>query len=53
MAEPTGRGVLADRVGSKPAVGGVRPDEVAVEAPALDDGAGLGETGEDLLVQMG
>jgi hypothetical protein len=29
----------------------VRLDVVVVDAPALDDGAGLGQDGEDLLVQ--
>ena len=51
MAEAAGRGVLANRVGCEAAVGRVRPDEIVVEPPALDDGAGLGEAGEDLLVQ--
>ena len=51
MAEPAGRGVLAYRIRREAAVCRVGPDEVVVEPPALDDGAGLGEAGEDLLVQ--
>lgn len=53
MAEAAGRGVLADRVRGQATVGRVGSDEVVVEPPALDDGAGLGEAGEDLLVEMG
>ena len=51
MAEAAGRGVQENRVGREAAVGRVRSDEVVVEPPALDDGAGLGEGGEDLLVE--
>ena len=51
MAEPAGRGVLANRIRCQAAVRRVGPDEIVVEPPAFDDGAGLGETGEDLLVQ--
>lgn len=51
MAEPAGRGVLANRIRCQAAVRRVGPDEVVVEPPTLDDGAGLGEAGEDLLVQ--
>lgn len=53
MAEPAGRGVLAYRIRREAAVRRVGPDEVAVEAPALDYGPGLSEAGEDLLVEMG
>jgi len=30
----------------------VRPDVLIVEAAAFDDGAGVGQRGEDLLVEM-
>ena len=32
-------------------MGRVRPDELVVEPPAVDDDASLGEAGEDLLVE--
>src|SRR3989344_2697419 len=47
-ARPRGSGALPR--GSVP-VDGVGPDVVVVDAPALDDGAGFGQEGEDLLVQ--
>lgn len=46
-----GCGGLAKGVRGQAAKRRVRPDEVVVEPPAFDDGAGLGEGGEDLLIE--
>jgi hypothetical protein len=35
LAEPTGRGVLADRVGRQAAVGGMRPDKITTSFVAV------------------
>jgi len=52
VAQPNGRGVQAHRLRGQSPVRRVRPDVVVVDAPALDDGAGLGQGGEDLLVGL-
>ncbi|SSP03799.1 Uncharacterised protein [Acinetobacter baumannii] len=51
VAQPNGRGVQTHRLRGQSPVRRVRPDVVVVDAPAFDDGAGLGQGGEDLLVQ--
>ena len=53
VAQPPGRVRVAAAHGIRrqPAMGRVWPRQVVVEPPSPDDGAGLGQAGEDLFIQ--
>lgn len=51
VSQPSRRVVHPHRFPREPAVGRVRPGVVVVEPPAFNNGAGLGQGGEDLLIQ--
>ena len=51
IAQPIARGSDAHGLGREAVVGRVRPHLVVVLPPALDNGPGLSQAGEDLFVQ--